>query len=113
MARKTVEEKAYKYADLAIWNAKGNLKEGDAIDGYVIDKDEFEGKFGTVTNFILDQDGKGALIKVSGSSVIKNKFAEIPMGCHVWIKYVGMVETKRGAKKSYEVEYDDEDVIKG
>ena len=35
----------------------------------------------------------------------------IPKGAKVWITYDGLTETKRGAKKSYTVEYDDEDVL--
>ena len=41
MARKTAESKLSKYGDLATWNKKGEIKEGDTLEGYYVDKEEF------------------------------------------------------------------------
>lgn len=111
MARKQAVSKQSKYSDLKTWNEKGQLKEGDSIDGYYIDKEVFTSKYGEGVIFILLlNDGK--MIKVMGQTDIKNKMEDVPEKSHVWIKFAGLVETSKGAKKSYEIEYDDEDVIK-
>lgn len=110
MARKTVEAKknTYKYADAPIWNAKGELKAGDNINGYFIESNTFETKYGPYTMYILLVDGKA--VKITGQTDLKNKFANIPEMCHVWIEYTGLTETEHGAKKTYKVEFDDEDL---
>lgn len=108
MARKTAEAKAGKYSELDTWNKKGDLKEGDNLEGYYVDKDTFNTKFGEMVIFVIEKLD-GTLIKVAGQSNIKNKFEDIPEGSHVWIKYAGLTETKNGAMKTYDIEYDDED----
>lgn len=108
MAKKEAISKVSKYADSETWNAKGKLNQGDAIDGYYVDREEFETKFGQMVIVILEvADGK--FVKITGQSDIKNKFADIPMGSHVWVSYEGLVETTNGTKKAYKVEFDDED----
>lgn len=111
MARKQAVSKQSKYSDLKTWNEKGQLKEGDSIDGYYIDKEVFTSKYGEgVIYILLLEDGK--MIKIMGQTDIKNKMEDVPENCHVWIKFDGLVETSKGAKKSYTIEYDDEEVIK-
>lgn len=106
--RKTAESKAGKYTDLDTWNKKGELTEGDSLEGYYIDSEAFETKFGEMIIYIIEKLD-GTRIKVTGQSDIKSKFTDIPVGSHVWISFAGLTETKNGAMKSYTVEYDDED----
>lgn len=108
MARQEAIAKENKYQDVDSWNKKGKLNEGAEIEGYYIDKDEFETKYGKMVIYIIEQLD-GSLMKVIGQTDIKNKFDNIPMGSHIWITFAGLVETSRGAKKSYKVEYDPED----
>lgn len=108
MARKTAESKAGKYVDLDTWNKKGELKEGDSLEGYFVDKDQFNTKYGEMVIYIIEK-ADGTAVKVTGQSDIKGKFEEVPLGSHVWIKYAGLTETKNGDKKIYEIYYDDED----
>lgn len=108
MARKTAEAKAGKYADLNTWNKKGELKEGDSLEGYFVDKDQFNTKYGEMVIYIIEK-ADGTAVKVTGQSNIKGKFEEVPLGSHVWIKFAGLTETKNGAMKTYEIDYDDED----
>lgn len=108
MAKKEAISKVGKYQDLDTWNKKGSLQEGASLEGYYIDKDEFDTKYGKMVLYILEQK-EGGLIKVVGQTDLKSKFDSIPMGSYVWIEFVGLVETSRGAKKAYKVEYDDED----
>ena len=106
--RKTAESKAGKYSDLETWNKKGLLKEGDTLDGYYIDQENFDTKYGAMVIYIIEESD-GSKIKVTGQSDIKGKFADIPLGSHVWIKFDGLTETKNGAMKTYTIDYDDED----
>lgn len=108
MARKTAESKLSKYGDLATWNKKGEIKEGAELEGYYVDKEEFSTKFGEMVVYVIEQLD-GTKIKVTGQSDIKNKFQDIPMGCHVWFKFEGIEETKNGMMKKYSIDYDDED----
>ena len=109
MARKTAESKMSKYSDLETWNKKGKLREGDKLEGYFVDKEEFSTKFGDIIVYIIEKlDGEK--IKVTGQSDIKNKFGDIKLGSHIWIEFKGLTETKNGAMKTYEIEYDDEDL---
>ena len=109
MARKTAESKLSKYSDLETWNKKGALKEGDELEGYFVDKEEFNTKYGDMMVIIIEKLD-GSKIKVTGQSDIKNKFTDIKLGSHVWLKFAGLTETKNGAMKTYEIDYDDEDV---
>lgn len=108
MARKTAESKMGKYADLETWNKKGVIKEGDELEGYYADKEEFTTKFGEMLIIVIEKLD-GTKVKVTGQSDIRNKFQDIPMGCHVWIKFDGIEETKNGMMKKYVIDYDDED----
>ena len=111
MSRKQAVSKQTKYSDLQTWNEKGQLKEGDSMNGYFIDKEEFDTKYGKCVVFIfLKEDG--TKIKVMGQTDTKNKMEDVPQGAMTWIKFDGLVETSKGAKKSYTIEYDDEEVIK-
>lgn len=106
--RKTAESKVGKYADLDTWNKKGALKEGDTLEGYYIDSEEFNTKYGDMIIYVIEQLD-GTKIKITGQSDVKGKFTDIPVGSHVWISFDGLTETKNGAMKTYSVEYDDED----
>lgn len=108
MARKKAESKQGKYQDLDTWNKKGELKEGDNLEGYYVDREDFNTKHGEMTVFIIAK-AQNDLIKVVAQTDIKGKFEDIPMGSHVWLTFKGLTETKNGAMKTYEVEYDDED----
>lgn len=109
MARKTAESKQGKYQDLDTWNKKGQLKEGDFLEGYFVDKEEFTTKHGDMIVYIIAIE-KNSLVKIVGQTDIKNKFDEIPMGSHIWVEFKGLTETKNGAMKTYEISYDDEDI---
>ena len=75
MARKQAVSKQSKYGDLKTWNEKGQLKEGDQIDGYYIDKEVFTSKYGEgVIYILLLNDGK--MIKIMGQTDIRNKMEE-------------------------------------
>lgn len=110
MALKEAQNKAAKYSDVDTWNKKGNLKGGEKIEGYYIDREKFDTKFGEMTTIII-KDSEGKLYKLVGQSDIKNKFIEIPLGSKVVVEYEGIVETDRGTKRGYKVQYDDEDKI--
>lgn len=109
MAKKVAESKAGKYQDLDTWNKKGQLKEGDAIEGYFVDSEEFTTKHGDMIVYIIAIE-KNLLVKVVGQTDIRSKFDSIPMGSHVWLEFKGLTETKNGAMKTYEISYDDEDI---
>lgn len=111
MARKEATSKQSKYSGLKTWNEKGLLKEGDKLDGYYLDKEVFTSKYGEGEVYIILKED-GSMIKVMGQTDIKNKMAEVPEKAHVWIEFEGLVETAKGAKKAYKIEFDDEDVIK-
>ena len=111
MARKEATSKQSKYGSLKTWNEKGLLNVGDKLDGYYIDKEEFTSKYGVGEVYIILKED-GSMIKVMGQTDIKNKMAEVPVKAHVWIEFEGLVETTKGAKKAYKIEFDDEDVIK-
>ena len=108
MAKKTAISKASKYADCNTWNEKGKLNANDTIDGYYVDKEEFTTKYGDMVVYIIET-ADGELVKILGQTDIRAKFGEIPMGCHIWVTFEGLTETSRGAKKTYKVEFDDED----
>ena len=109
MARKSAEAKASKYSGLDTWNKKGEIKEGDTLEGYYIDREEFNTKFGDMVVFIIEKND-GQPIKVTGQADIKGKFEDIPRGARVWIEFKGLTETKNGAMKTYQIDYDDEDI---
>lgn len=107
--RKTAESNVAKYTDLDTWNKKGDLAEGDTLEGYYVDKEVFDTKFGSMVVYIVERLD-GTKVKIAGQSDIKRKFDVIPAGSHVWITFDGLTETKNGAMKSYTVEFDDEDI---
>lgn len=111
MARKTLESKAGKYSDLETWNKKGQIKEGDELEGYLYDRDHFTTKFGEMYIYVIKKlDGK--LVKVVGQKNITSKIDEnIPLGVHIWFKFVGLTETANGAMKEYQIDIDEEDRI--
>lgn len=109
MARKEAKASSSDYIGMPFWNAKGNLNEGDQLEGYLIDKEEYTTKFGETTSYIVEKlDGEK--VKVAGQADIKAKLANVPMGSHIWVEYMGLTETVRGAKKTYTIDFDDEDV---
>lgn len=107
MAKQEAISKASKYADCPTWNEKGKLNAGDMIDGYFVDKEEFTTKYGEMSVYIIEtKDGN---VKITGQTDIRAKFESVPMGSHVWVTFEGLTETSRGAKKTYKIEFDDED----
>ena len=109
MAKKVAESKVSKWIDVPFWNEKGKLNEGDTISGYYVDREDYTTKFGDTSCYILKtEEGH---VKLAGQADIRNKFDQVPQGAKVWVTYDGLTETKRGAKKSYTVEYDDEDIL--
>lgn len=110
MAFKEAQAQTSKYIDVPVWNAKGALVEGDSIEGYYIDREEFTTKYGDMVVVII-KDKDGNFHKLAGQSDIKNKFTSMPKGVKTRVTYVGLIETPRGAKKGYKVEYDEEDKI--
>lgn len=111
MARKELSSKAGKYSEVETWNKKGAIKEGDSLDGYLIDRDAFDTKYGKMYIYII-QKSDGTLMKVVGQKNIVSKIdTSIPLGTHIWITFTGLVETANGAMKNYKIEIDDEDVI--
>lgn len=111
MAKKELESKAGKYANVETWNKKGAIKEGDSLEGYLVDRDSFQTKYGTMYIYIIKKlDGE--LIKVVGQKNITSKIDDsIELGTHIWITFEGLVETSNGAMKNYKIEIDDEDKI--
>lgn len=110
MAKKELESKAGKYADLDTWNKKGSIKEGDSIEGYLYDRDSFNTKYGTMYIYVIEKLD-GTKVKVVGQKNIVSKIDEdVKIGTHIWIRFDGLVETANGAMKNYKIEIDDEDV---
>lgn len=110
MARKELESKAGKYADIETWNKKGSIKEGDTLEGYLYDRDSFNTKYGTMYIYVIEKLD-GSLIKLVGQKNIVSKIDEsVALGTHIWITFDGLVETANGAMKNYKIEIDDEDV---
>ena len=110
MARKELESKAGKYADIDTWNKKGEIKEGDELEGYLYDRDSFDTKYGTMYIYVI-QKLDGSLIKVVGQKNIVSKIDDsIKIGTHIWFKFTGLVETANGAMKNYKIDVDPEDV---
>lgn len=111
MAKQTLESKAGKYSDVDTWNKKGQLKEGDVLEGYLFDRDSFTTKYGTMYIYII-RKADGSLAKVVGTKNITSKIDEnVPLGVHIWFTYKGIVETDNGAMKNYQIDIDPEDVI--
>ena len=111
MARQTLESKAGKYADVDTWNKKGQIKEGDTLEGYLVDRDSFTTKYGTMYIYIIKKTD-GSLIKVIGQKNITSKIDEsVELGVHIWFTYKGIVETANGAMKEYNIDIDPEDKI--
>lgn len=111
MAMREAVAKEYKYKDVEVWNKRGLLKEGMELNGHYIAKEDFESqKYGPGSCFIIRRDD-GTLAKVMGQTDVKAKMASIPLGSRVVITYKGLVETDRGSKKAYTINYDDEDIV--
>ena len=108
--RKKAESTLSKYIDAPLWNKKGELKQGDSIDGYLVTIEKIDTKFGGMKVYILKT--KSGIVKIAGQSDIRNKITEEMIKCHLWITFDGLVETQNGAKKSYSIDYDDEDTLK-
>ena len=110
MARKTLESKAGKYADLEAWNKKGSIKEGDSLEGYLYDRDSFNTKYGTMYIYVIEKLD-GTKVKIVGQKNITSKIDDtIKIGTHIWITFNGLVETANGAMKDYQIDIDDEDI---
>ena len=111
MAYKELESKAGKYQDVKTWNKKGEIKEGDSIEGYLFDRDQFNTKYGTMYIYIIKKlDGE--LTKVVGQKNIVSKLDDsVELGTRVRLTFEGLVETANGAMKNYKIEIDDEDKI--
>lgn len=112
MAKQEILAKENKYMDAPVWNKRGNIKEGDELEGYLIERQEFTSKkYGDGVSYIIKKLD-GTFVKVMGQTDIKAKLDQIEPGVHIWLTYKGLVETDRGSKKTYDVAADNEDVIK-
>lgn len=110
MPRQELESKAGKYADVDTWNKKGEIKEGDELEGYLYDRDSFNAKYGTMYIYVI-QRLDGSLIKVAGQKNIVSKIDDsVKIGTHIWFKFTGLVETANGAMKNYKIDIDPDDV---
>ena len=105
--RKKAEPKINKYVDAPTWNEKGKLATGDSIDGYLLSIDKVATKYGDM--YVYPVETATGVQRVIGQADIRNSITENMINCHIWITFDGLVETKNGAKKSYTVEFDDED----
>ena len=108
--RKKLESTLSKYIDSPTWNKKGELKEGDEINGYLVAIETPVTKFGKMKVYVLKTEN--GFVKINGQSDIRNRIVEECINCHLWVKFNGLVETQNGAKKSYDVECDFDDVLK-
>lgn len=111
MAYATAESKVGKYADVPVWNKKGEIKEGAVVEGEIVDVEEFTTKYGTMTTYIIGTaDAK--LVKLNGQTDLRNKMQDVAdhrselIGTKVRITYTGITETANGAMKVYNVEYE-------
>lgn len=87
------------------WNT--NLNVGDKLEGVYCGKEEFTGKFGPTTKYIV-KSGETSY-GVYGSASLNRQFSQIPEGSYVWIEYLGEVPSKNGRTvKNYNVDYDDD-----
>lgn len=93
------------YIETKTWNKDLNI--GDKLEGRYIAKDEFEGKFGTTSKYVITNvDGDWG---VFSSASLDRQFKNVPLESYVWIEYNGEVTSKNGRPvKQYTVEYDDE-----
>ena len=111
MAFKELESKAGKYADVKTWNKKGELKQGDVLDGYLFDFCSFTTKYGEMKIYII-KTKDGELHKITGQKNIMSKLQDIKdFGVRIRIEFKGIVETANGAMKDYKIEIDEEDRI--
>lgn len=102
MARKTAEANI-----IETWNKKGELKQGDKLEGRYVRSENFSTKFGEAISFIIVTE-EGVELSLMGQANIRAKFKNIPVGSYVWIEYTGIVDTKNGAMKEYQIEFDEE-----
>lgn len=81
-------------------------KEGELHGNYVEMKQGVGAHYSNV--YIINTEGD-TMVQVWGSTVLDNKFQEIPIGSEVWITCLGETVSKKGTKYvDYSVEYDDE-----
>ena len=89
-----------------VWNK--DLKTGDTIDGYYVDKKVVTGQFGDQTKYVIETPD-GTLYDIFSSASLERQFKNVPEGCYVWVTYEGEVKSKNGRTvKQYTVDYDDE-----
>ena len=94
------------YIETEAWNK--SLQPGDTLEGYYVQTEIFDGKFGETTKYVIKTD-EGKYYGVYGSASLDRQFKNIPEGCFVWITYRGEEPTKNGRTvKVYDVDYDDE-----
>lgn len=87
------------------WNK--DLKNGDALEGYYVGKEVFEGQYGETTKYIIEAGETN--YGVYGSASLDRQFKNIPEGVYVWITFDGNVTSKNGRTvKQYTVDYDPE-----
>lgn len=87
------------------WNK--DLKAGDALEGYYVGKEVFEGQYGETTKYIIEAGETN--YGVYGSASLDRQFKNVPEGCFVWITFDGNVTSKNGRTvKQYTVDYDPE-----
>lgn len=88
------------------WNK--NLNVGDAIEGWFVKTEIYEGNYGDTEKYIIETPN-GELKGVFTCANLAKQFNNVPEGSYVWITYNGEVKTKSGRTvKVYDVEYDDE-----
>ena len=84
-------------------------KEGELNGIYVEKKTNVGAHMSNV--YIINTEGD-TMVQVWGSTVLDNKFQEIPIGSEVWVECLGETTSKKGTKYvDYNVEYDDELVL--
>ena len=93
------------YIETEAWNK--SLEPGATLEGYYVQSETFNGKFGETTKYTIKTDD--GYYGVYGSASLDRQFKNIPEGCFVWITYKGEEPTKNGRTvKVYDVDYDDE-----
>lgn len=94
-----------KIIETTTWNK--DLDKGATLEGVYVQKEVFEGKFGTTEKYVIEYEGN--MYGVFSSASLLRQFKNIPEGSYVWIEYKGEETSKNGRPvKVYEVDYDDE-----
>ena len=88
------------------WNTK-ELAVGSTLEGQYVAVEQFEGKFGLTTKYVI-RTADGTDFGVYGSASIDRQMKNVKLYSQVWITYKGVEQTKNGRTvKVYDIEYDD------